>query len=86
MNQAEFDKISEELDEIAAQEKPIEQFRQEIVGSIYLAIRKETASANLFMEKADYLNVKLCETKIAGLHKALSILLEASTVEVKEGE
>lgn len=69
---------------ITAQKKILEQFRVEIVDAIFSTIREETANSVVFMENADYLNAKLTETKIEGLHKALGIVLAASTVEVKE--
>jgi len=69
---------------IACKSKSIEQFRGELVDSIFSAIRKETANSTVFMENADYLNAKLVEAKIEGLHKAMSIMLDASTIVVKE--
>ena len=71
------------MDEVAVKEKPVEQFRQEIVDNIFQVITKEICSSVLFMGRADYLSVKLCEAKIEGLQKALSIMLEASTIDVK---
>jgi len=66
------------------QEKPVEQFRQEIIADIFRMIEEETRRAISFVEKADYVRSKFCECKIEGLHKALGIILEASTVDVKE--
>lgn len=83
-----LDKLRKELDgidEIAIQEKPIEQFRQEIVDSIFRAITKETDRSVFFVQKADYVRAKFCDYKIEGLHKAMNIMLEASTIGVKEG-
>ncbi len=85
MNQTEFDKLDEEMSEIAVQEKPIEQFRQEMIDGIFQAVTKETGRSTSFMKKADYYNAKRAEAKIEGLHQALSIILEVSTVVVKEG-
>ena len=82
-----FDKLSEEFDgvgEITTQKKPIEQFRQEIISYIFQAIGKETDRSVSFVEKADYVRAKFCDYKIEGLHKALSIMMEESTIDVKE--
>ena len=74
----------EEFEGIVVKEKPIEQFRQEMVDDIFKAVTKETTSAAIFTKNGDYYNAKLAEAKIEGLHKALSIILEASTIDVKE--
>ena len=64
--------------------KTIEDFRVEIVDSIYSAIRKETTRSASFTRKANYFNAKLAEAKIEGLHIALGAVIDAATVEVKE--
>jgi len=82
-----FDKLSEEFDgmgEIVVKEKPIEQFRQDMIDDIFRAITKETTSSTDFEQRGDLFNAKLSGAKIEGLHKALSIMLETSTVVVKE--
>ena len=69
---------------IAVKEKPAEQFRQDIVDGIFRAITKETTSSTDFEQRGDLFNAKLSEARIEGLHKALGIVLEASTINVKE--
>ena len=72
------------MDEVTIKEKTTEQFRQEMIDDIFQAITKETDRSTSFVEKANYYGAKLAEAKIEGLHKALSIMLDASTVSVKE--
>jgi len=82
-----FDKLSEEFEvvcEIAVKEKPMEQFRQEMVDDLFQEITKETNNSATFTENGNYYNAKLTEAKIEGLHKSLSIILEVSTIDVKE--
>lgn len=74
------------MDKIIVQEKSAEQFRQEIIDNIFQAIARETSRSVSFVEKADYLNAKLTDAKIDGLHKVLSIMLDASIIDVKEGK
>ena len=69
---------------VVVQGKSIEQFRQDIVDDLFREITKETASSVTFVERGDYVRAKFCDYKIEGLHKALSIMLYASTIVVKE--
>ncbi len=69
---------------VVVQEKTIEQFRQELIDDLFRGVAKETASAVTFTKNGDYYSAHLAEAKIKGLHKALSIILEASTIVVKE--
>lgn len=64
--------------------KTIEQFRAEIVDAIHAETVKETAKSVRFIRTADYLNAKLSEAKIAGFHFVLGVVIDASTVSVKE--
>ncbi len=82
------DEVCDDLtnDKVVVQEKTIEQFRQKLVDVLFREITKETDNSILFVNNADYLNAKLNEAIIKGLHKALSIILEASTIDVKGGE
>ena len=65
--------------------KTVEQFRVEIVDFIYKSIRKETTRSASFTRKADYFRAKLAEAKIEGLHIALGAVIDASTIDVREG-
>lgn len=73
-----------EVDKTTVQEKSVEQFRQEIIDGIFRVIGRETDRSVSFVEKADYLNAKLTDAKIEGLHRVLGIMLDASTIVVKE--
>ena len=66
--------------------KTTEEFRVEIVDSIFKSIRRETTRSANFTRRADYLRAKLAEAKIEGLHIALGAVIDAATVEVKEEE
>ena len=83
-----FKKLSDEFDGIAAkpavQKKTVEQFRAEIVDSLLNSIKKETEKSVDFIKVADYLNAKVTEAKIEGLHTALGVIIDASTISVKE--
>jgi len=82
-----FDKLSEEFDGVndaTVKEKSAEQFRQEIVGDIFRMILEKTDRSISFVRKADYLNAKLTDAKIEGLHEVLDAILNASTINVKE--
>jgi len=69
---------------IAVKEKPIEQFRQDMIDDVFRAITKETTSSTDFEQRGDLFNAKLSEARIEGLHKALGVILEVSTIVVKE--
>lgn len=73
-----------EMSEIAVKEKPIEQFRQELVDDIFKRVSEETTNSATFIKNGNYYSAKLAEAKIEGLYKALNIIFEASTVVVKE--
>ena len=89
-----FDKLSKEFEgigdgvetvyKIKTQEKTVEQFRTEVVDALYAAIKRETVRSVSFVEIADYVRAKFCENKIEGLNKALGIIVDASTILVKE--
>ena len=86
MDQTGFSKLDEEMSEIAVQEKTIEQFRQELVDDIFKRVAEETTNSATFTKNGNYYSAKLAEAKIEGLYKALNIIFEASTIDVKEGE
>ncbi len=66
--------------------KTIEEFRVEITDSIYKSIRKETTRSATFTRAGNYLEAKISEARIEGLHLALSSVIDAVSIIIDIGK
>lgn len=64
--------------------KPIEEFRNNIVDKVFAKLRQETSASLKFIKKSDYARAKMCESRIEAYHLALGIILDESSIIIKE--